>query len=153
MTHKISGNKSRNFCSKFHPIQNKYTQAIEDRCHERRTCEGETCLPSTSLLPPEIHPTKGRKARSQRCPRRSSSQRLRNLSCCSDNAPRRAWWLEVIPHNLKLSAEEQAQREGCVWRCQWEDPTLWGLGDTLRVSHAPGSLLRLSLGGRPRMAT
>lgn len=26
MTHKISGNKNRNLCSKFHPIQKKYNQ-------------------------------------------------------------------------------------------------------------------------------
>lgn len=51
--HKISGNKGRNIYSKFHPIQKKYTQATEDRCHEHGTREVEKCLPSTSSASPE----------------------------------------------------------------------------------------------------
>lgn len=46
----------------------------------------------------------------------------------------------MIAHGGKWSAEKQAQREGCVWRWQGADQTMWGLRETVKVSNAVESI-------------
>ena len=88
MTHKISRNKSRNLYSKFHPIQKKYTQATEDRCHEHGTCEVDKCLLSTSSVSPEIPVRAGKQDLGGTQGKLEFSEAMK-LFGCSDNFPPR----------------------------------------------------------------